>query len=281
MILIDQLRTQENFSYTEIIIANYILDHLKTVPEMTISTLAENTFCSIATISRFCKKLKYANFNTFKLELATQNYSDISSTKRVAYDFPFDEHQSKEQIAETVLQLSHQTLYDSAKHIDLESIIQAARLISQSDQIDIYANGNSLVTAIDLHNKLLWMGKNSHLEMIRGFHTIKAQSSSNKRIAIIISYYGTGQTNIKIAKLLHQTKTPYLLITGPKLNPLCVHASVVISVTPLEDNISKMAPISSRIAMTYASDLLYSLLFSLDFNKNKKTIHEHDHQPTK
>lgn len=275
MLLIDTLKSQVNFSDTECVVANYILDNLNQVSEMNISTLAENTFCSIATISRFCKKLKYPNFNAFKLELATEIFAPKTGSSRIEYNFPFQEGDNNDKIANSIVNLSHQTLIDSYRNIDVNKIHQAALLLNSKKHIEIYANGNSLVTALDLHNKLLWMGKNSNLELIGGLHHLKAQLEISERAAIIISYYGTNERNINIVRTLHKSNTPYILITGPKLNPLCVHAAVVIQVTPVEEVVNKIAPISSRIAMTYVSDLLYCILFSLNYEQNKLSVSSH------
>lgn len=277
ILLIDTLKAQVNFSDTECVVANYILDNLNHVSEMNISTLAENTFCSMATISRLCKKLKYSNFSAFKLELAAETYAPKTGNERIEYNFPFHEGDNNEQIVSSIVNLSHQILIDSYRNIDVNKIHKASLLLDSKKHIDIYANGNSLVTALDLHNKLLWLGKNSNLELISGLQHLKAQSEMNDRAAIIISYYGTDERNINIVRTLHNSNTPYILITGPKLNPLCVHAAVVIQVTPVEEFVNKIAPISSRIAMTYVSDLLYCILFSLNYEGNKLSVSSHLH----
>ncbi|TDW08632.1 RpiR family transcriptional regulator [Breznakia blatticola] len=275
MLLIDTLKNQNNFSDTEIVISNYILGNIRQVTEMNIHTLANNTFCSIATISRFCKKLKFTNFSAFKLQLVAEVYNPLMDANRVEYNFPFEKEDHSDEIAKKLVNLSNQTLNDTYQNIDIEKIHAAATLVDNADQIDIFANGNSLVTAIDLHNKMLWMGKNSNLEIVRGFQFIKSQVKVKNKITIIISYYGIDEESIKIARAMHESKTPYILITGPKLNPLCTFASVVIQVTPAEEFNDKLAPISSRIALTYVSDLLYSIVFSLNYEKNKQNVSSH------
>ena len=275
MLLIDQLKQQNNFSDTEKIVANYILNNMKKAAEINIKNLAADTFCSVATISRFCKKLGYESSHQFKIRLASEIASS-GQNERIAYDFPFDMQDSPEGIAESIKNLSIQTLNDSFSDIDINLIKEAAYMIDKAQQIDIYANGNSLVPAIDLHNKLLWMGKNSNLELIRGFQRLKADALLSQSVAIVFSYYGMSDRSIGIVKTLESKKIPYILITGPKLNPLCIHAKIVIHVPPVEEFIYKMAPISSRVAMTYVSDLLYSILFSFHYENNKNILAKHE-----
>lgn len=271
MLLTDSLKQQSNFSDSERIIANYILNNPQKIAEMNIRELASSTFCSTATISRFCKKIGVDNFSRFKLQLASE-LSSSGNTRRIEYNFPFLPSDTITDIKQTIKSLSLQTINDSDSFIDVELVYTAAKLIDAARQIDIYADGNSLVSAIDLHNKLLWIDKNSNLELIRGLQRLKASAAPSDSLAIIFSYYGTSEKSIHIVKTLKEKNTPYLLITGPKLNPLCIHARLTIHVPPVEESLYKIGPMSSRIAMTFVNDLLYSLLFSLHYEKNKSTL---------
>lgn len=271
MLLTDSLKQQSNFSDSERVIANYILNNLQKVAAMNIRELASYTFCSTATISRFCRKIGIGNFSRFKLQLASE-LSSSGDARRIEYNFPFLPSDNITDIKQTIKRLSLQTINDSDSFIDVELVYTAARLIDASRQIDIYADGNSLVPAIDLHNKLLWIDKNSNLELIRGLQRLKASAVPSDSLAIIFSYYGTSEKGIHIAKTLKEKNTPYLLITGPKLNPLCINARLIIHVPPVEESLYKIGPMSSRIAMTFVNDLLYSLLFSLHYEKNKSTL---------
>lgn len=62
--------------------------------------------------------------------------------------------------------------------------------------------------------------------------------------------------------------TPYILITGPKLNPLCLNAKQVIHLPPEEEFSDKIATFSSVIALDYVINILYSFLFALHYDKN-------------
>ena len=69
MLLLDKLKNQDRFTDAEKVLANYILSNLSQIGQMTIYELSDNSFCSVATISRFCKKLKLKNFNQLKITL--------------------------------------------------------------------------------------------------------------------------------------------------------------------------------------------------------------------
>ncbi|RFZ77579.1 MurR/RpiR family transcriptional regulator [Lacrimispora amygdalina] len=272
MFIIDRLKTQTNFSEAERIIANYILNNLKQFSEMSIRSLAENTFCSTATISRFCKKIHCENYRQLKIQF-TKEMSNYFTEQRIEQNFPFDIQTSNQEIARSLMRLNIQAIQETYNTLDMEHIVRAAELINQSTQVDIYASGNSLVTGIDLYNKLIWFGKNSNLLALRGYHTLNPYTRSIPgRIAVIISYYGSSDHNIRTAKALAEAGIPYILLTGPKINPLCLNAAVSIHVAPMEEFNSKIAPFSSRTALSYVVDLIYSIMFSFDYVENKQRI---------
>lgn len=268
MLLIDKLKAQDNFTDAESVLANYILDNLLEISRLTIYELSENSFCSVATISRFCKKMRVKNFSALKVELAREfsNYED--KDKRVANDYPFTKDDLEEDIAKKMRALSIQTINDTFASLDYEAIHNAALLLDKAEIIDIYANWNSFINGLKLHSELLWIGKNSNIEAIRGFQTVKARVSSEKHLAVIISYYGTNERNLLIARKLKSKNTPYILITGPKINPLCLYAKQVIHLPSEEDYRDKISPFSSDIAMNYVINILYSFLFALHYDKN-------------
>ena len=184
MSIISKLKNQENFTDAEIVLANYILDNLNKIGQMTIYTLSDNSFCSVATISRFCKKLKLKNFNQLKIQIV-QECSPIVSQK-IEANQPFSNQDSEEKIAETIFNLSIQSLSESLANLDLELIHDAAVLIDNAEFIDIYANWNSFVSALNLQSKLIWMGKNPTLETVPGFQFAKAIISNPSHVAILI-----------------------------------------------------------------------------------------------
>ncbi len=266
--IIDTLKEQKHFTDTEKVLANYILSHLSDISRMTIYELSENSFCSIATVSRFCKKLQVKNFTSLKIDLIKENMDSQNQAEKVTYNFPFAKADSEEEIARKIMNLSVQTLQESFSSVDIKAIHNAACILDKAEIIDIYANWNSFVSALNLHSKLLWIGKNSNLEAIRGYQQVKAAVSDEKHVAVMVSYYGKDERNNQIVQRLMKNHVPYILITGPKINQLCLHAKQVIHVTPDEEYTDKIAAFSSDISLDYVVNLLYSFLFALHYDEN-------------
>lgn len=80
MSLLSTIEYQNGFSDLEKKIADYLIEHKEDVIHMNLKELAEATYTSTATISRFCKKLGEKNFNDFRVHFAEITQSQTFST---------------------------------------------------------------------------------------------------------------------------------------------------------------------------------------------------------
>lgn len=92
MSLLSTIEYQNGFSDLEKKIADYLIEHKEDVIHMNLKELAEATYTSTATISRFCKKLGEKNFNDFRVHFAeitqSQTFSTINFNKPFLQDSP-------------------------------------------------------------------------------------------------------------------------------------------------------------------------------------------------
>ena len=69
-ILAQMLQEYESFTRSERKIADYVLEHQKETQYISITDLSNQCEVAVSTVSLFCRKLKLAGFNDFKLEVA-------------------------------------------------------------------------------------------------------------------------------------------------------------------------------------------------------------------
>lgn len=62
MLLIDKLRLQNDLTTTEKRIADYILQHLPTIPAINVADLAKDTYTSHSSVIRLAKKMGMKDF---------------------------------------------------------------------------------------------------------------------------------------------------------------------------------------------------------------------------
>ena len=69
-ILAQMKQEYDSFTRSERKIADYVLKHQKETQYISITDLSAECEVAVSTVSLFCRKLKLAGFNDFKLELA-------------------------------------------------------------------------------------------------------------------------------------------------------------------------------------------------------------------
>lgn len=272
MLILNRIENETHFSDGEQVVADYVLSHAREVVKMTIHELAAAAYTSAATITRFCHRLNMDGFADFKVLLASDLASFNISKDRIATDLPFGAGSSAASIMDSILNLNYQSMQDTFNHLDQDQIERVALRISQSPHIYLYGTGQSLIQALEFQYKLYRIGIDTQLEMNTGFQLMKTATQPEDSLTILISYYGSGSDNLRIAEHLHARGLKYILITGPNENPLCKFADEVIHVPPQEELVTKMASYSSRTAIQLVLDLLYAMIFSFDYEKNTGVV---------
>lgn len=268
MLILDRLKEKEDFSDSEKKIADYILAHASDVIEMTIYELSDKTYASTSTITRFCRKLEVDGFSDFKLSLAKELSTFSLSDSRIAQDTPFTKGDMPQDIARNIMNLNIQSMLDTYNNLDIEQLLRISQEIIKQNHINVYGRGQSLILCEELQYKLFRIGIDVSVVTQDGFQIMKSHAQKEDSLAIMISYYGVSRHNLEIIKTLHNRKVKTILITGPNKNPLVPYADEVVHIPSQEKLMEKMASYSSRAAMQLVIDILYALVFSLDYDKN-------------
>ena len=85
-ILTQMLQEYDSFTRSERKIADYVLEHQKETQYISITDLSAECEVAVSTVSLFCRKLRLAGFNDFKLELARAS-SSLKSLKPASRSF--------------------------------------------------------------------------------------------------------------------------------------------------------------------------------------------------
>ena len=128
-------------------LADYIFAHTGEAQYFSISTLAENSGVSEASITRFCHGLGLAGYNDFKLALAkTDHVTDMGELS----DSP--QGIASEDSLNTIFQKIHKasvlSLNETLELLDEDAINKAVDLLVQADRV-CFGNGGSMVMAME------------------------------------------------------------------------------------------------------------------------------------
>lgn len=129
-------------------LADYIFAHTGEAQYFSISTLAENSGVSEASITRFCHGLGLEGYNDFKLALAkTDHVTDMGELS----DSP--QGIASEDSLNTIFQKIHKasvlSLNETLELLNEDAINKAVDLLVQADRVFCFGNGGSMVMAME------------------------------------------------------------------------------------------------------------------------------------
>ena len=253
MSLLSTIEYQNGFSDLEKKIADYLIEHKEDVIHMNLKELAEATYTSTATISRFCKKLGEKNFNDFRVHFAEITQSQTFST--INFNKPFLQDSSKNEICHNVGEIYKQTIEGTNQVLDMNELEKAVDYIDKANIIDLFAVGDSFLSALMFEHKMTYVNKLVNLKIIPTEQTQQALYTTKNSVALIISY--SGQTN----------EIKPIAITSLNDSYLRIKADICLTMCSKENIINKIGTFSSKISSDYIIDLIYSLLFKKNYQE--------------
>lgn len=186
-----------SFSEKEKMIADYLLASPQEASQSNITEIAEKTGVSIATITRFCRKVSCRNFMELKIKLARDSH-DVEEE-----DF---DGRIRQQYAEMIRDIKGLN--------DNESIKRATTLISEAKRIFIYGVGSSGLAAQELNYRLSRMGFDC--EAVTDPHLMIIRSTLLEDGDLLIVFSRSGQTKdlITAVSMAKQRNVKLLSLTA-------------------------------------------------------------------
>lgn len=219
-----------------------------------VAELAARSKVSDPTVVRTCKKLGLEGYQDLKITLARDFVNPLESINEniTPSDNTTTITAKTFQSAIRTLQFTHDTLIIP----DVEAAVQ---LISDAERILIVGMGNSRAISIDLHHKLMRLGKNATSFSDPHFAATTLSFFTEKDLLICISHSGSSREVVDLAKQASKQKTPILSLTNIGISPLSKTSNVVLH-TSSDETRYRIIGLNSRIAQLAIIDTLYTLL---------------------
>ena len=265
MSLLTKLEYQIDVSLSEKDITNDILENKSSVVEMKISDLAKSTYTSPATISRLCRKLGEASYRDFQVHFV----GEIQSHNKEQVDFnrPFLQEDTIDEVSQKINDLYLKTIAGTKALIVQEQLMQIVELIDQSPILDLYAWGDSYLSALMFEHKMTYINQLVSLKHIPTEQNQRALYSNEHTVALVISYSGKSDEMKKIVKIIKEKKGKVIALTSMNDSYLRKNADYCLTLCSKENVIDKIAAYSSKISSDYLLDLIYSLLFQKHYQQ--------------
>ena len=246
-------------SNSEVVIATYILKHVRTIPELSIYELAEACHTSPATVTRFCRKfdnVSYKELKEFAREFNDFNTTEVNQDQSLSMDFYFEE--------------LHEALYETEKMMKADNLKQVVNTLHQGKKIAFFGVTFSHVLARNAQIKFMRLGKYTSAYGNHENQLNDAISLDREDVAVVISFSGETRFITRLIKVLKEQGNKIIAITGTTDAYLASQADYVIPVSKKKISQYK-SPIIEEIVMQSAINVLYMAYSKLLEQKESKS----------
>ena len=256
------------FSNSERVIIDFILKEKMNIKNMTMKEIANATYTSPSTLIRIAHKMKFKGWN--ELKEAYLKEEEYLQTHFLAIDanLPFGNDDTIMSIASKIATLKKEAIDDTLSLVRHDDLQKAVQMIKKASSIYVFAvSNNGLITQEFAHN-MSRIKKKVTICNLQGELVYSAINVDIQSCAIIVSYSGETPILSRVIQALKMNGIPIIAITNIGENTVSRNADVVLRICTREKLYSKIATFSTDVSFEYILDLLYSCVFSLDYDKN-------------
>lgn len=234
------------------IIADFIFENEKELPDLTARELAEKTESVPSSVISFSKKLGYKGFNELKFQYENDIYTDKSNNEEIIKIFNKVDTLTKTSDFMEVVNILKKT----------KKIFIIASQMSQIPAKDFYFR----MRKIEPSKMIFFESYNDQLRM--------ASLMEKSDVVVIVSNSGEAQEIKNMQYELHKNGCKQILVTNSKNSSLSKYASIVLSIDYKEPHpiLNQEVPTLSRYALMAILEKIFLEILYDDFDKNIKTI---------
>ena len=235
-------------------VADYIQLDPERAPHSSVHEFARAGGVSVASVSRFVRKLGFAGFKEFKLALARETTRVVQSLfKEITPD------DTDEEIARKVFLGDIKSLEDTLKMLSFSDLTTAAKAICACNRLVFLGIGGSGCVAHDAALRFSYLDFQAEAYVEASQILLQALRMKSGDVVVGISHSGRSAITVEGARIAREKGALTIGISNYMRSPL-TEASSVFFCTSFPENRVKVAAISSRVAQLCILDTLYLLV---------------------
>ena len=250
---------ESNFSVTEKRIADYILQHSAELPDLSISTIAEECETSKSMVVQLCKTAGFKGYKDLSSQLLVEQA--ISDHRQETVYEDIHPGCSVSQICQITIRAELRSIRDTEAMIDPDAITKAVEWMSTAGLIQLFGVGGSGVAALDLYNKLTRIGINARYSQDTHCQMLETSSLNDRTVVVVFSYNGRTKDMIEAVELSKAMGARIISITRYGNNPTSDLADILLFVASNE-SLARVTAMSSRLSTLAMVDMLFACLAS-------------------
>ena len=265
MNILTKLRQLNDLTNNQKALVDYILEKPQDFLVLKPKEIAKAAYVSVSTIYRLLDRIDLNGVNELKIEIASC-LEDRSTV--VDNDYPILPTDSNYEVAKNLRQLYNQTIEDSFLLNDFEILEKVVDLLIEAQHIDVYSSSANLYFAKNFKFQMEEIGVYINVPSEDYMQRLLATNSDNGHVAIVVSYGGRGSTTRDVVSILKENNIKIILVSSYLQNPLEKEATYTIYMSSLENHYNKISSFSTRLTLLYIFDVIYSIYFKRNYDKN-------------
>ena len=248
-----------DFSNSERIIIDYILEKKLEIANMTAKAIAEATYTSPSTLIRIAHKMNFDGWNELKQAYLKETEYLESQVSDVDANIPFKRNETIMNIAQKIAVLEKESI---------DNLQKAIQIIRKSDCIHLFAVSNNLLITQEFKHQMSRIKKRVEIHALQSEIVFNACLSEPTSCALIVSYSGETDILNRCIRALKANSVPIIAITNIGDNTTARLSDCVLKICTREKLYSKISTYSTDTAIVYLLNVIYSCVFALNYDYN-------------
>ena len=254
-ILAQMLQEYDSFTRSERKIVDYVLEHQKETQYISITDLSAECEVAVSTVSLFCRKLKLAGFNDFKLELARAALSAGDSKDRLSGEIlPED---TPGLVMGKVLHTVQEELNNAYHMLAEKAVTRAVDLLRDAGQVICLGQGNHSVVALAAWAQFSTTSPKFKTIQDSHMQAVMLSTLSKRDVVLYFSYSGATHEVLEAAEVIRSRGARLILVTRFPNSPASAYADTVLLCGPNEQPF-QFGSTSALISQLYVLEVLLS-----------------------
>ncbi len=220
---------------------------------------AEKAGVGDTTVIRFCRKLGFKGYHSFKMAVA-QELSRSSEEILTNFNEEIGPHEDIETIMQKLIKINISALQETAALIKEEQVNMAVKFIESSQRVIFFGSGSSGITALDAKNKFMRVGLYVDAFADGHMQAMAASLLNKEDTAVAISHSGSSKDTVEALKIAKQCNAKTICITHHAASPITKYADVML-LSGYREGPLQGGAMATKIAQLYVIDILYTEFF--------------------
>ena len=235
-------------------VADYVQQNAERAPHLSVHEFARAGGVSVASVSRFVRKVGFSDFKEFKLELARETTGAFQNLfKEITTE------DSDEEITRKVFLGDIKSLEDTLKMLSFADMSRAARAICGGARLVFLGIGGSSHVCHDAAMRFSYLDFQAESYADASQILLQALRVAAADVVIGISHSGRSSITVEGLRIAREMGALTIGISNYPRSPL-KDASAIFFCTSFPENRVKVAAISSKVAQQCILDALYLLV---------------------